>query len=58
VRTPPAASSQREFTLGMYLLHEGPQPHADKLAQAGGIEKELVRYFDVATQGRMKLITR
>ncbi len=56
VRNPPAASSQREFTLGMYLLHDGPQQRADKLAQARGIEKALVEYFDIATQGRMKLV--
>jgi hypothetical protein len=58
VRTPPAASSQREFTLGMYLLYDGPKPRADKLAQLQAIERMLVEYFAVATGGRMKLVAR
>jgi hypothetical protein len=56
VRTPLAASSQREFTLGLYLLFDGAMPRPEKLAQARAIEKMLVQYFAVATGGRLKLI--
>ena len=55
-RQPAAADSQREFKLGMYLLYDGAQPRPEKLAQARAIEKALAQYFDVATQGRMKLV--
>jgi hypothetical protein len=58
VRTPPSSSSQREFRLGMYLLYDGAKPRADKLAQLQAIEELLKRYFEVATGGRMKLISR
>ncbi len=33
VRMPPAESAPREFTLGLYVLHDGPQPRPEKLAQ-------------------------
>jgi hypothetical protein len=54
-RTPPAASSPREFKLGMYLLYDGRKPRPEKVAQLQAIEKMLSRYFTVATGGRMKL---
>ena len=47
----------RDVRLTIYLLHEdGREPHADKLAAARGIESMLIRYFDVSTKGRMKVI--
>jgi hypothetical protein len=56
-RTPPASEAQRRFTLGMYLLYEdGREADRDKLAQARGIEAALVKYFSVATGGRMTVV--
>jgi hypothetical protein len=56
-RIPGVHDSQKEFTVGIYLLHPGNRP-ADpaKLRQAEGIEKELFEYFRVATGGRMQLV--
>jgi hypothetical protein len=57
-RTPAAKEAQHEFTLGIYLLYEdGREPDAAKLAQARGIEAALAQYFEVATGGRMKVVT-
>ncbi|SPE27877.1 hypothetical protein SBA3_1390035 [Candidatus Sulfopaludibacter sp. SbA3] len=56
-RKPPAAASQREFKLGIYLLYEGNAPLPDKLAQARAMETKLIEYFTVATGGRLKLVT-
>lgn len=48
---------RRELTLGIYLLHEdGRPPHPDKLAQARGLGAMLIRWFDVATRGRVKVV--
>ena len=58
-RHPGARESQKEFTIGIYLLHEGKRSaYPDKLRQAEGIEKMLVEYFRVATGGRMVLAPR
>lgn len=54
----PPKEGQREFKLGIYLLHEdGREPHPERLAQARGIEAALIEYFSVATGGRMKIKT-
>ena len=55
-RVPGVRESQREFSLGIYLLHEANRPpHPEKLRQAGAIEKQLIDYFRTATGGRMRL---
>ena len=47
----------RNARLTIYLLHEdGREPDADKLAAARGMESMLIRYFDAATKGRMRII--
>jgi hypothetical protein len=56
-RDPGVRDSQKDFTVALYLLHEGNRhPYADKLKQAEGIEKSLIEYYRVATGGRMHLI--
>jgi hypothetical protein len=56
-RDPGVHESQKDFTLGLYLLHEGGrQPYAEKLKQVEGIEKSLVDFYRAATGGRMRLI--
>src|SRR5438876_12190481 len=53
-RTPPAKDAQHRFRFEIYLLHEdGREPDPSKLAQARGIQSVLIRYFDLATNGRM-----
>jgi hypothetical protein len=56
-RDPGVHESQKDFTVGLYLLHERDrEPYAAKLKQATGIEKALVEYYRAATGGRMHLI--
>ena len=56
-RVPDVSDSQKKFTLGMYLLHEGGRaPDAEKMRQAEGIEKALIEYFEAATGGRMRVM--
>lgn len=56
-RRPGVRDSQKEFTIGIYLLHPGNRPaYAEKVGQAEGIEKMLMEYFHVATGGRMRLV--
>lgn len=56
-RDPGVHESQKDFTVGLYLLHEGNRPpDAAKLQQAAGIEKALVEYYRAATGGRMHLM--
>jgi hypothetical protein len=56
-RHPDSRQAQKEFTLGIYLLHPGNRAaYIDKLHQAEGIEKMLTEYFRVATGGRMHLV--
>jgi hypothetical protein len=53
-RVPAARDAQKDFTFGLYLLHEGNRaPYADKVKQAEGIERALIEYYRVATGGRM-----
>jgi len=55
-RGPGMRDSQKEFTVALYLLHEGNRkPYGDKVRQAEGIEKSLIEYYRAATGGRMKL---
>ena len=50
-RVPGVQESQKEFTIGIYLLHEGNRPpYQEKLHQAQGIEKSLIEYFHAATR--------
>jgi hypothetical protein len=54
VRNPPAHDAQREFRLGVYLLHEdGREPDSAFLRQSADIAAEMARYFRAATGGRM-----
>jgi hypothetical protein len=56
-RRPGVGESQKEFAIGIYLLHPGNRAvYADKMRQAEGIEKMLIEYFHVATGGRMQLV--
>ncbi len=56
-RRPAVSESQKEFTIGIYLLHPGTRAaYADKMRQAEGIEKMLIEYFRVATGDRMRLV--
>ena len=56
-RHPGVRNSQKEFTIGIYLLHPGNRVvYAEKVRQAEGIEKVLIEYFRVATGGRMRLV--
>lgn len=56
-RRPGVHESQKEFTIGIYLLHPGNRAaDPDKLRQAEGIEKSLIEYFRAATGGRMHLV--
>ena len=55
-RKPPAAEAQHRFTFRIYVLHEGGLPDPVKLKMAQGAEAMLVKYFDVATGGRMTLV--
>jgi hypothetical protein len=56
-RDPGVHESEKEFTVGLYLLHERDrQPYVEKLKQAAGIEKALVEYYRAATGDRMHLI--
>jgi hypothetical protein len=54
VRMPPAHRAQREFRMGVYLLHEdGREPDPALLRQSADIAAEMARYFRAATGGRM-----
>ena len=56
-RHPGVRDSQKEFTIGIYLLHPGNRAaYAEKVRQAEGIEKALIEYFKEATGGRMRLV--
>jgi hypothetical protein len=54
-RRPGFRESQKDFTIGIYLLYQGRAPNAEKLRQAEGIEKMLIEYYRVATGDRMRL---
>jgi hypothetical protein len=55
-RRPGVRDSQKDFTIGIYLLHPGNRAaYAEKVRQAEGIEKALLEYFRVATGSRMRL---
>jgi hypothetical protein len=55
-QNPSAREAQHDFTFQVYLLHEdGREPDAQKLAQARAIEAMVVKYFDAATGGRMRV---
>ncbi len=55
-RAPPAAASQKEFRLGIYLLHDGPTPRPNMIEKARRISAVVTDYFDRATDGRMRVI--
>ena len=57
-RTPDHRSSQREFTVGVYLLHRGDEPDARAVDRTNAIMKELADYFTLATGGQIKLVRR
>ncbi len=56
-RVPAADMAQREFSLGIYLLHEdGRPPRPDLLERAQAISPAITEYFDRATGGRMRVV--
>ena len=55
-RAPAAAASQKEFRLGVYLLHDGPTPRPDMVAKARRVSAVIADYFERATDGRMRVI--
>ena len=56
-RVPAADVSQKEFKLGIYLLHEdGRPPRADLLQRAQAIIPAIAEYFSRATGGRMRVV--
>jgi hypothetical protein len=55
-QNPPAKEAQHDFRFQIYFLHEdGREPDPQKLAQARAIEAMVLKYFDAATGGRMKV---
>ena len=56
-RVPAADTAQREFKIGIYLLHEnGRPPRADLLQRARNIVPAISEYFAMATGGRMRVV--
>ena len=56
-RVPAADASQKEFKLGIYLLHEDSRPpRADLLERAQAIIPAIGEYFSRATGGRMRVV--
>ncbi|MEX2530519.1 MAG: hypothetical protein WD960_07090 [Gemmatimonadota bacterium] len=56
VRVPPAHEAQREFRMGVYLLHEEDRaPDPGFLRQSADIAAEMARYWSAATGGRMSV---
>ncbi len=56
-RVPAADMSQKEFRLGLYLLHEdGRPPQVDLLERATAVSPAVAEYFARATGGRMRVI--
>ena len=56
-RVPAADTAQKEFTLGIYLLHEdGRPPRPELLERARAISMEVPEYFARATGGRMRVV--
>ena len=57
-RVPAADTAQREFRLGIYLLHRnGRPPRADLLQRARDIIPAISEYFAMATGGRMRVVS-
>ena len=52
-RVPAADASQKEFRLGVYLLHDGPTPRSDMVEKARRVSAVVAEYFYRATGGRM-----
>ena len=57
-RVPTAAASQKEFQLGVYLLHDGPTPRPEMVQKARSVSAVVAEYFYRATDGRMLVIPR
>ena len=56
-RVPEADVAQREFEIGIYLLHRGDRPpHSELLQRAQDIIPAVSEYFRRATGGRMQVI--
>ncbi|HUE86994.1 MAG TPA: hypothetical protein VMO26_13040 [Vicinamibacterales bacterium] len=55
-RIPSSRESQRTFALGVYLIHEpGRSAYPEMVERTTGIANAVVRYFEFATGGRMRL---
>lgn len=58
-QNPPDGKAQHDFRFQIYRLHEdGREPDPRKLAQARAIETMVLKFFDTATGGRMKVTGR
>jgi len=56
-RAPASAQEQKEYRLGVYLVHEpGRGADAKMMARAGQISADVVDFFNRATGGRMSII--
>ena len=56
-RVPDAAHAQKEFRLGVYLVHEpGRKVDAALLDRANRVSQALADFFQTATGGRMKIV--
>ena len=52
----PIAPPPRNFRQAVYVLHEdGRPPRPEAMALAGSLERSLLDYYAVATQGRMRV---
>jgi hypothetical protein len=58
-RSPSYATSQKEFTLGLYLFYEsGRAPYSDMLARAESVAGSVEKFFEDATANRMRILFR
>ena len=56
-RVPSAANERKDFRLGIYLLHENNRPpSASDVQHAASISAATIDYFDLATNGRMRVV--
>jgi hypothetical protein len=56
-RIPSVKDATHRFRFQIYLLYEdGREPDAARLAQVRGIEAMVLKYFELATAGRMKVV--
>lgn len=58
-RSPSSTTSQKYFTLGLYLFHEpGRAPYSNMLALAESVAGSVEKFFQDATANRMRIVFR